>query len=978
MMHQRAKHGLESATLMARCGLAIACVLIGDVSAIAQQGGGGGGGEGGRGGRPQAQPVRDPNAGASEATQPATQPAEPAGNRPGATRPSARPGQPGAQPNGSPRGNAGQPAASPAGGRGAQAQPAPAEPAGGVVADSVMLSQFAEPVELKALVEYVADTLQINVVGSDALSGTVVINAPMTVPKDELLALLAALLEQQGFTIVLDQSGFYRILEANKVQMNFTPGELSTTRLIATPTLKPSSLQDAVNKQFGDPQSGQMPARVAYLDDLGIIVITDTPRRVKSMEDFIARILEQKRQQTFQRFELDHVSATTARQRAIELIGQVQPSYGQPGQPGMPMPVPMPGGMPAASLNNLAERLTVDAQGNALIFRGTEEESVELRSVLNVIDVPSTLEVRAYFAGSAASEISKIASGFGLGSVQQIDTGGGIDPTTGQPTGPMGGMPGIDPSIMGGGAGSSASSGGPTMVVDIGRGRILYYGTPTQHATLGRLIKLFDTDQDAVAIEFYKLKNAKAEEVSELLNGILTNQAVSANNALLQGGGFVQRNRGRGRNRTEENFFVNPSQQQNFGGGNRGDSVRLGAGEDVFVLADVSNNQVIVKAPQKLQSDFEKLITKLDLRKPQVYIEAQIVAISATDDFRLAFETQLINAQGTGGVINTNFGLGTFGSTTTTAGNILSPKTVASNLAGFTGAIIKSDQVPIIINALARQTSSRILSTPQILVDNNEEAEIVSLEEQPTTSTTVTSGNPTQTAFAGYEEAGTSLLVTPQISEGNYVRLDYEIELSSFIGSGSDGVPPPKQTNRVNSDSVTVPSDQTVVIGGFELKREGKTVVKVPLLGDIPILGQLFKDDNKNNGSTRLYVFLTPRILRDPNFRDLILLTQGPQLEAKIDPYEPSLEAQSIDLVEPILPSELRGLRGVAPSASPPDASAPNVRSKPSDPLIDLPGGVRPGLPATPASPSNGQDPTAWASPQEPPRPGQIKRPQPK
>ncbi len=842
--------------------------------------------------------------------------------------------------------------------------------------EMVTLNQFAEPIELKALVEYVAETLQINVVGSDALTGSVVINAPVTVPKDELLMLLASLLEQQAFTIVLDQSGFYRILESNKVQPNFTMGELATTRLIATPTLKPSSLQDAVAKQFGDPQSGQPMGRVAFLDDLGIIVITDTPRRVKAMEEFIARLLEQKRQQTFQRFELDHVSAATARQRAIELIGQVQPNYGQQGQGGVPVPVPMPGGgTPAASLNNLADRLTIDAQGNALIFRGTEEESVELRSVLSVIDVPSTLEVRSYFAGSAAGEISKIASGFGLGSVQQIDTAaGGVDPSTGMPMpNPAAMMPGGDPSQHGGSGGGA--SGGPTMVVDIGRGRILYYGTPTQHTTLERLIKLFDTQQDAVAIEFYKLKNAKAEEVAELLNGILNNQAVSANNALLSGGGYVQRSRGRGRNRTEENLYINPSQQQNLGGANRGDSVRLGAGEDVFVLADVSNNQVVVKAPQKLQSDFEQLIVKLDLRKPQVYIEAQIVAVSATDDFRLAFETQLINANGTGGVLNTNFGLGTFGGSATTPGNILSPKTVATTLSGFTGAIIKSDQVPIIINALARQTSSRILSSPQILVDNNEEAEIVSLEEQPTTSTTITTGNPSQTAFSGYEEAGTTLFVTPQISEGNYVRLDYEIELSNFIGAGTDGVPPPKQTNKINSKSVTVPSDQTVVIGGFELKREGKSVVKVPLLGDIPIIGQLFKDDNKNSGSTRLYVFLTPRILRDPNFRDLILLTQGPQVTAKIDKDDPTITPRTIDLVEPMLPSERLGSGGAGgdPALAPAGMidlpeSTPPARPRASTP----PAGT---IPSTP-----GNDPTAWTSPPSPaaPPPGQIKRPNPK
>jgi hypothetical protein len=428
-MHHDHKNFARTTRWVAACGLAIAAMGVADLHAQDA------------GGRRQAKPVNQPETRPSRPA-PEGQPAPNTPTRPAPTRPA---------------GNGARGA-----GAGGQAQPQPVtrpDMLPGQTAEGgemVTLNQFAEPIELKALVEYVAETLQINVVGSDALTGSVVINAPVTVPKDELLMLLASLLEQQAFTIVLDQSGFYRILESNKVQPNFTMGELATTRLIATPTLKPSSLQDAVAKQFGDPQSGQPMGRVAFLDDLGIIVITDTPRRVKAMEEFIARLLEQKRQQTFQRFELDHVSAATARQRAIELIGQVQPNYGQQGQPGVPVPMPTPGGgTPAASLNNLADRLTIDAQGNALIFRGTEEESVELRSVLSVIDVPSTLEVRSYFAGSAAGEISKIASGFGLGSVQQIDTAaGGVDPSTGMPMpNPAAMMPGGDPSQHGGSGG---------------------------------------------------------------------------------------------------------------------------------------------------------------------------------------------------------------------------------------------------------------------------------------------------------------------------------------------------------------------------------------------------------------------------------------------------------------------------------------------------------------------------------------------
>jgi general secretion pathway protein D len=157
-------------------------------------------------------------------------------------------------------------------------------------------------------------------------------------------------------------------------------------------------------------------------------------------------------------------------------------------------------------------------------------------------------------------------------------------------------------------------------------------------------------------------------------------------------------------------------------------------------------------------------------------------------------------------------------------------------------------------------------------------------------------GNDTNVTFGGYAEAGTKLKVKPQISDAGYLRLEYEIELSSFTGESNGSTPPPKQTNNIDSKSVTVPSDSTVVVGGLVVDTNGKTVAKIPLIGDIPLVGLLFSDTRKNDRQTRLYVFLTPRILRDPGFEDLRLLTQGPQSAAKIRADIPTLTPQSINI----------------------------------------------------------------------------------
>lgn len=783
--------------------------------------------------------------------------------------------------------------------------------------DEISLTAFSDAVEIKTFVEYVAETLGINVWGSDTLSGSVVINAPMTIKKSELLPLLDSLLESQGFMITRDDTGFYKVLPREGTPFNMG-GELATTAVIATPGIRPSSLQQAMNDQFAI--AGVPLTRVSYMDDLGVIVVTETPRRIKAITELVDRVLARSMEQRFIRFDLQHVAASVMRARVIELLGGPAPTAGlTPQQQQQQLAMGAQGG----PLTNLADRLTVDASGNTLIFRGFENEAERVGNVIQVLDRANTLSYEQYYAGAASLQIAELAQRLGLGNVETVDSAAPTTATPGQP----------QFAIQNQGRGnqalqqlaSQAPVGGPVMVVDVARNNIIYYGTPSQQMQLKSLIDKFDTEQELVTIRAYKILNQRADVVAEVMQGMVSGSSASGSSAFVPGSGgfFNQINnalRGGQQNTTtrggasragsrgsSRNTGTNQrNTQANQGGVRFGPGLAFAGqpgsegvdplgGEGVFVIADTANNQVLVKAPGRQQEEFAKLINKLDQRRPQVYIEVQIVSVSASDDFRLAIELQGINAGGTGGAFQTNFGLTSIQEDT----GFLEPKTVISGLAGLTAAIIKSDQVPIVINALKRDANTRILSSPQILVDDNEEAEIVSVDQQPTTQTTQTTGNPLQTSFGGYEEAGTTLFVTPSISEGGYMRLLYEVELSNFVGTGSNGVPPPKQVRNIRSNSVTIPGDSTIIVGGIKVDAESSTVVKVPLLGDIPVLGHLFRDTNKNNATTRLYVFITPRIMRDPTFQDVRLLSRGPRLESGLDPDIPAMEPAIIELYEP-------------------------------------------------------------------------------
>jgi len=817
--------------------------------------------------------------------------------------------------------------------------------------DQIELAAFSQPVELSALVDMLVKQLNINVAVKGNLTGQVSFNAPISVPKERFLPLVNALLEQQGFTITHDSlTGFYLVHPINEVAVGIG-GDAPSTRVIPTPNVRPSALKPAIEAQFGSTGGGgAIPGgapsggvttgsgalgQAAYIDELGVIVLTGSPRRLEAVESLVHLLLDEYARAKFIRLELKYVAASIARERALQLIGQAPQSTsrqninmnngGDPGNPG--------GGTGrATTLDNLADRLTIDPTGNALIFRGVPDEVTRVRDVLATIDAPSGLTSRSHYVGTAARQIADLAKQRGLGDVTTIAStqsqnnnqasrffGGGGDPNQRNQSQ------------------QTVSAGGPVMVVDEDRGTIVYYATDQQHRLLEELIFGMNLEDDVVVVKEYKLRFAAAESVADIINGLLTNTTPAGDSSLLPGSsgstnspgsgnnsGLNNTNRNRQNNQTQQpTVFLGP----NFGTNNTqvdASGIGFSGGNNVFVLADKPNNQVLVKAPQRQQSQFAALIERIDLRRPQVYISAKIVAVTAADDFQLAFETQFTNLFGEGLDINTAFGLSTLS-------NIGIGKTVNTGLTGLTAAVVKSNYVPIIIHALETTTDTRILSEPSLMVNDNEKAKIERVDQQPTTTSNQGTST-TSTSFAGYEDAGTDLEITPRIS-GNLVTLEIISNLSAFEGQGTNGIPPPRNKASIDNKAVTVPSDMTVVIGGITLGTRTDTIRKLPLLGDIPLIGYLFRDTVKNARKTVLYIFITPRIVQDPNFEDLRLLTNGPQKEVEIAPDLPRLRPVLVDFFVP------------HNSDSPKPGSAP----------LDVPAAPEPAQPVEPSTVSSAQ-----------------------
>jgi general secretion pathway protein D len=189
----------------------------------------------------------------------------------------------------------------------------------------------------------------------------------------------------------------------------------------------------------------------------------------------------------------------------------------------------------------------------------------------------------------------------------------------------------------------------------------------------------------------------------------------------------------------------------------------------------------------------------------------------------------------------------------------------------------------MLISLVQERRKANVLNVPSVLVNNNGSARVSSKEFQPTTNITAfgggAGGGQTQESFNDYVDAGITMEISPSISARNFLRLSISLQVSTFIGAVSGSVPPPK-TERTIETTVNVPDGDTMVIGGIIIDNTQQTKTQVPFLGDIPILGHLFKRQSDSQDRTALYFFVTPHIMSDLEFADLYEISYQKKQEA--------------------------------------------------------------------------------------------------
>ena len=564
---------------------------------------------------------------------------------------------------------------------------------------------------------------------------------------------------------------------------------------------------------------------------------------------------------------------------------------------------------PLISANNT---INANPGNNALVITDYADNLQRIAKIIAALDVPSGTDVEiVQLQYAVAADLAPL--------VQRLTDGGAGGPAI---------VPGGQAS--GGGASVFADSRSNSLIVRAGNSARL----SQLRATIARLDRPSTLTGPGGGMWVVHLKNADATRLATVVRAAFG--AIGGGSGGAASGGATSTS-------------PIPSQPSNLNQGNTAGGLGAGSGglataaqpsTGGFIQADPATNSLIITAPEPLYRQVRVLIDQLDSRRAQVYIESMIVEMTPSDSADFGFQWQgLLGQSGDriGLVGGTNFATG--------GPSIIDiSKAGAGGAANLTvgaglnvGLLTKYNGITTlaaIARALQTQGETNIVSTPNLITLDNEEAKIVVGENVPfITGQFTNTGTATTSPFQTIErkDVGITLRIKPQIGEGGAIRMTIfqeqsAVQATAAVGTSNAG---PSTTKRSIEGTVTVDDGQILVLGGliqdsFTINRS-----KVPLLGDIPFIGGLFRSESRERKRTNLMVFLRPIVMRDAESANRFSLDRYEQVRQQQQASQPPQSVVIPINQSPILPAAPD--RTVAPLA-------------PAEPVVN------PVAPKTPAS----------------------------
>ena len=717
---------------------------------------------------------------------------------------------------------------------------------------------FPQEVEIRVLIEYVGTTVGIRFLYDEQVaSKRISVRSSTPVPKSSLLAVLESALKMKGLVLAdAEAPGWKRIIQAEQMPQ-------VAPNLIPPTTAKDRNKAEAVTESFQlnyvDPQKiepalkpllTQPGANSIVLPDTRTIVVTDYASNLVRIRELIEMLDRPKPTATMEMVSLRFVDAKSI----AEQVGQILLSRNK-----------------AEGRLTSAVDLIPDSRSNQLLLIGNKLQIEAAKQIIKTLDVPLGLSTKTYsFEHVSAARIDSLVKDL-------------LDPESGKRL--------------------YRSS------IDEEENLLVATTTDDIHKQIEGLKETRDKTprRGRSPMKFYKVKNLPVRDLLQTIRSI-EQQAVSpleqptptlaaprdGSIAVVEQPGVLAANgpatpAGPNSSPTTPGFEIPPppsyrgaeSQPPLLNTSNISPETSAGSllGK-ARVTADVHTNNLIVIAEPAVQRLYADLIEKLDQPLPQVLIESRVVIIDTTDNFSLGVEFSANEIDGDKRLLTfSSFGL-----------SEVDPVSGALSLVpglGFNGTLVDPDVADVVVRALTMHTRSRVTSAPRVLVNDNAEGQLTSVAEVPFTSINA-SDTVATTSFAGFAQAGTTITVTPRISDDDKVQLDFGITLNTFTSTGGDGVPP-RQTDEIRSQ-VTIPDGYTVIVGGLNRTANSWTFTSMPGIDRIPLLRYLGGNEVKDRSSSAMFIFLKPIILRDDKHKDLRFLSERDVKCAGVCPDFPTSE----------------------------------------------------------------------------------------
>lgn len=574
-------------------------------------------------------------------------------------------------------------------------------------------------------------------------------------------------------------------------------------------------------------------------NSLVVVDQADIVRRIAAIINQLDRALTD--EITVEVIHLKYADANEVARYLTDLFRPDEPTtpggQGAPGRPNVQPGAPGAPGAAAPQRGSLAQlrgrvKFAADVRSNSLIVYASPANLARIRELIAQIDTSTAPRAEYRIVELKYADASALSD-----QLNQL-----LDPNSTANRGRVGFFGGF-----GGGAANPNAQAGLQdyrVVPDVRTNALIITAPVDTINALVDLVRQLDKPSEvASVVRVFQLQNAIASEVATTLRNLFQGTAT-------QGGlGFAL-----------------------FGGGNRTQipaNSPLDLLRQVTIVANDQTNQILISGPAQTFKVIEELLSEsqgLDKRQPQVFIEVIIADVTLDNLTKYGIEFNAVSGSSTFG---TNFGL-------------TSPTPDPST--GFSYSIV-SKNFQATFRALAQTNRLKIVSTPHVMVTDNSPALITIGESIPYAGqTTITSGiAQTSTAF---QDVSITLNVTPHISPGNHILMDIDQVVNSLIEfvTVAPGQTAPRTTNRRAGTTVIVQDDQTVVLGGIIGSNQQKTVNKVPILGDLPVIGNLFRNTTRDKSRQELVVFITPHIVKQPGDADDIRRYERDRLQ--VDPLK--------------------------------------------------------------------------------------------